>query len=311
MGDHAPRGMTIRSSSLRQNPAYRPGFSLPLLAGLTMAAASSACVRRVPETVLAGMPAAAAPIAARPTHWTPRPAGIAADYTIEIDGALTLEDAAGPPRDSASLRIVVSVRRAVGTGFSGVLRSATVRSPGTNTPAPLPKLPLPAPYTAFASRGISPAPASRLAPVNACDGNLDVALTVVRELLFVMPDTVSVGTTWADSSSYRTCRDGIPLDVVAQRRFTVERAAPDSAGHFTLVVLRRSSASYRGWSARGDDTTWVTGRASGELRYRVDATSGAPASASGTASLDVEVRSGTTRQRATQVSVTRIARLAP
>ena len=89
------------------------------------------------------------------------------------------------------------------------------------------------------------------------------------------------------------------------------RAAPDSAGHFTLVVLRRSSASYRGWSARGDDTTWVTGRASGELRYRVDATSGAPASASGTASLDVEVRSGTTRQRATQVSVTRIARLAP
>jgi hypothetical protein len=303
--------MTIRSFSLRQNPAYRPGFSLSPLAALLLVTAPVACVRRVPETVLAGAPAAPAPVVARPARWAPKPTGTAADYVVEVDGALTIDDAAGPSRDSTALRLTASVRRAAGTGFSGVVRAVTVRSPGMNTPVALPRIPLPAPYSANASIGVSPAPTSRLATANSCDGNLGVALTVLRELLFVAPDTVSLGSSWTDSSTYRTCRDGIPLDVASQRRFTVERAVPDSAGRVALVIVRRSTASYRGWGARGDDTTWVAGRASSELRYRVDAATGEPWSAEGAGSLELEVRSGTTRQRATQVSSTRIARLVP
>lgn len=154
MGDHAPRGMTIRSFSLRQNPAYRPGFSLSPLAALLLVTAPVACVRRVPETVLAGAPAAPAPVVARPARWAPKPTGTAADYVVEVDGALTIDDAAGPSRDSTALRLTASVRRAAGTGFSGVVRAVTVRSPGMNTPVALPRIPLPAPYSANASIGV-------------------------------------------------------------------------------------------------------------------------------------------------------------
>lgn len=303
--------MTIRSDPLRQNPAYRPGFSLPILAALALAAGLSACVRRVPEQVLAGAPVAPAPVSARPARWTPKPTGVAIDYTIDVDGALTIDDGAGTQRDSTSLRLVASVRRAAGTGFSGVIRSASVRGPGVGAMVPLARMPLPAPYTAPAVVGAPPTPASRLASSNPCEGNLGVALQGLRELLVTTPDTVAVGSSWADSSTYRTCRDGIPLEVVARRRFTLDGAATDSLGRTTLAVTRRSNLSYSGWDARGDDTTWVSGRGVGELRYRLDGATGAVGNAEGSGSLDVEVRTGTKRQRATQATSTRIARVDP
>jgi hypothetical protein len=303
--------MTIRSDSLRQNPAYRPGFSLPTFAALALAAGLSACARRVPEQVLAGAPVAPAPVIARPARWTPRPTGVAIDYTMDVAGALAIDDGGGTQRDSTTLRLVASVRRASGTGFSGVIRSASVRSPGSGTMVPLARMPVPAPYTAPAAVGVQPTPTSRLASANPCDGNLGVALQALRELLVTTPDTVVIGSSWTDSSAYRTCRDGIPLEVVAHRRFTVDGAATDSAGRTTLVVTRRSRMSYSGWDARGDDTTWVSGRGIAELRYRLDGATGAVGGAEGSGSLDVEIRTGTTRQRATQTTAIRIAHAVP
>jgi hypothetical protein len=137
-----------------------------------------------------------------------------------------------------------------------------------------------------------------------------VALNALRDIVFRVPDSVGIGSTWSDSGDVASCRDGAVLTLSIRRTYRV-RGAEDRDGVSYLAVDRVSRSTLRGSVARGNDTTIVSG--SGEATHRIllDQTTGLVAFADGSGVLDVLVRAPARQESARQVSTLRAARKAP
>jgi hypothetical protein len=112
----------------------------------------------------------------------------------------------------------------------------------------------------------------------------------LRDLWFRPPDTLRVGTTWEDSSSYVVCRDGVPLRAAVHRVFRITRTA-EHDGRLLIAISRVSRTAIEGTGAQFGEAVSVSGTGSGELEYDLDAASGEIVSAKGNATLDFSLRS--------------------
>jgi len=296
--------MTIRSTLLRQNPAYRPGNSLPVV-WLLLAAAGLACGTRVPEQVISGPHPKPARVDEPPRAWTPRPGPLAHEYVIDQRAHITTTTDLGTVEDSASLVVSASVRHVPDAGIAGLLLDITVGAPGIGVAA-LPGLSLPYAFSApGVPAGSQYALSGRLA-VDPCTTPAHVALGALRDLLVRVPDFMPLGIEWSDSGSFITCRDGVRLNLSTTRRFKLVGFEPRPDGGI-LRVTRTATSTLRGLTARGDDTTRVEGTGMSTLQYELDAVTAAVLAASGSGSLDVVVRGALRAQRARQTSSVRIS----
>jgi hypothetical protein len=160
------------------------------------------------------------------------------------------------------------------------------------------------------ARGVLPVPGIRGPRADPCRSPIEVPLAAVRDLMIQVPDTVRIGTSWSDSGSFDTCRDGAAITVTVRRAFRVQRFLPDTAGGI-LVVDRATRMSVRGAAVRGEDTTHIEGTGTGSMVLRLDARSGAVAGPEGTNDLSIVVRGRTKTERARQVGRARISLVVP
>jgi hypothetical protein len=129
----------------------------------------------------------------------------------------------------------------------------------------------------------------------------------VRDLWFQPPDTVRLGTTWVDSASYLTCRDGVPLRTLVRRTFRV--AAASARGSSVLLTLNRSSrTSFEGTAVQAGEPVTVAGSGTGEMVYTVDTGVGEVLTARGSMTLELTHRTKLHLQQVRQVSDVRIDR---
>ena len=141
-----------------------------------------------------------------------------------------------------------------------------------------------------------------------CTSVASVALSSVQDFLFSVPDSLSPGQTWKDSTEYTLCRAGVWLTVSTLRTFRF-RGLADHTGNTALAIDRTSRAVLTAAATRGEDTTRVIGSGSGSMSFLVDAATGALLSGEGTSHLQIVIRTATHIQRAQQNSAIRIRQL--
>ena len=310
-GDRVPREMIIRSCLLRQNPAYRPGNSLPLFRWMLVLVTAAGCRGRIPEQVITTPTPKTAPVDETPHSWSFRVDGRAREYHLDQRARIVATAENGEQvADSASLLVDASVRTGAASGASGLIRSALVGAPGAKSAA-MAGLTVPYAFSAPGWRlGAQIDPIGRIAASDPCASPAHVALGVLKDILFVAPDSLTIGRAWVDSGVAVVCRDGVHLAVTSHRDFTLVRYERRN-GNQILLVTRTASSDLHGISVRGDDTTHVDGSGTNTIRYELDATTGSVVSASGTGSLDLVVRGLVTSQRAHQTSSLQISLRTP
>ena len=310
VGDHAPREMTVRSFTLRQNPAYRPGNPLPFFWGFFVLLATAACRSRIPEQVISPPSPQAAAAGDTRLSWMLRPGSVAHEYHIEHRAHIvTTTGSGGANTDSTSLTVDASLRKTA-TGHAGLIRDAWTGAPGV-APAVLPGLVFPYAFVATEPLpGVQPAPAGQPPVSDPCTSTVHVALGALRDVLLRAPDSLYLGRGWSDSGAFVTCRDGVRLDVVSRRQFTFT-GFEHRAGAGLLMVTRSTRTALHGMAARGDDTTRVDGSGTSTLHYELDASTGDVVAANGTGVAEIVVRGATRSESARQTSAVMITRRSP
>src|SRR6185312_5980684 len=149
-------------------------------------------------------------------------------------------------------------QRSVNGTVSVLLVGGAGHAPATPTGLQLP-FPFRAAYSAPGVQLQFSAPADA-AP---CSSTERAAAQSLRDVWFEVPDTLRVGSTWSDSSSYVTCRDGIPLRSVVHRMFHVSSAAVRD-GRAILSIARLSRTVIDGRGAQFGDSVTVTGAGNGQ-----------------------------------------------
>jgi hypothetical protein len=137
-----------------------------------------------------------------------------------------------------------------------------------------------------------------------------VAWTVaqgLRDLWFRAPDTLRVGTSWRDSTSYVTCRDGIPLQLSVRRDFRV-RAVAERDGRAVLTIQRDTRSTLAGDGVQFGERVQFSGSGSGTLQFELEPTTGEFLGGSGTSALEFTMQSRLRTQRVQQAAVITLAR---
>ncbi len=173
------------------------------------------------------------------------------------------------------------------------------------------------PITLAATSSGSAMPWTMTAPAesNACAAtvgstNGSTAWTIaqgVRDLWFRAPDTLRVGTRWRDSTSYTSCRDGIPLRLQVQREFRVS-AVTEREGRAVLTVLRETRTTLTGDGVQFGESVRFTGSGTGALQYEIEPVSGELLGGTGSSTLEFTMQSRLRTQRVQQAAVITIVR---
>lgn len=308
-GDRAPREMTVRGFMLRQNPAYRPGGShLTVQLATVLLLATGACSAPIPRQFPTPIESPAPPAApAVPTSWVIARDLLAREYLVEQAAEISITTDSGTSTDTSTLVVEATVRSTTGGGVSGLVRSASVRSAAA-TNASFPGVVLPLVFSGTPpSRGSQHQLTGRNVPADPCQSPSHVLLGSIRDLFVSLPDTVKLGTTWADSGHYDGCRGGARLIGSSVRRFSL-RSYEVRDGQALLLVDHRSTSRLRGMATRSGDTTVVEGVGSGSGEFAIDAISGAIVSMTTSASLEISIRGAVRLERARQLLRTRIVR---
>lgn len=129
----------------------------------------------------------------------------------------------------------------------------------------------------------------------------------LRELWFRAPDTLRVGASWRDSTSYVTCRDGIPLQLSVRRDFRV-RAVAERDGRAVLIIQRESHTTLLGDGVQFGEPVKFTGAGSGTLQFELAPATGEFLGGSGTSTLEFTMQSRLRTQRVQQAAVITLAR---
>src|SRR5579862_893065 len=125
-----------------------------------------------------------------------------------------------------------------------------------------------------------------------------------RDLWIPLPDTLRVGVTWSDSTSFFICRSGIPLRATVWREFLVT-AAGDSGGRVVLKLSRNARTSIVGHGEQAGAPVNVFGSGFGQLLYALDAISGQIIAFHGSATTDLSLQARGRAEHVHQVSALR------
>jgi hypothetical protein len=139
-----------------------------------------------------------------------------------------------------------------------------------------------------------------------CGSPAGTLLAIARDLMVGVPNSVSVGSRWADTTTSTSCRGDIPITLTSIRSHTVEGTAVKD-GVLVLRVRRETSTEIVGTGTRRVQTTSVTGRGQGWSELLLDPESGHYLGGHGESTLeltfDAASRRMTFRQRTQQVVV--------
>jgi hypothetical protein len=275
--------------------------------------ALGACRSSVPNQVLT-KPAPVTAAASQPVardFWVFQPTPNRQLFVIDQRAAITTHRDSTTRIDSVASHTELSFSNAnaAGTSIRGEITVFSVRAAGAAANVPVP-IAFPLPFTAR-----YPARDRQVVfdfdGYEQCGSPSFVAAQTLRDLTYRPPDTVRVGTTWSDSSTYLVCRDGIPMNATVRRTFRVTGTVAEGI-RTLLIVSRQSQTALAGNGFPFGELTVVNGAGTGELVYRIDPATGEIISAAGTATLDLSERNqlrGAPRiQTAHQVAEIRIGR---
>jgi len=119
---------------------------------------------------------------------------------------------------------------------------------------------------------------------NECDRPEVSAMQLARELLVRIPDGVTQGDQWSDSTVTLVCRNGVPLTVYTTTRSTLDKLSKE-----TLVVTRDISTKLEGTGGTAFRAFELTGSGSGSQRLEIAASSGILERLQGTSTLTLRV----------------------
>ena len=266
------------------------------------------CRASVPEQVFSRpLPAVAppAPPASRGT-WTYHPPTERHAYVLEQHAVLTIRQDTAIRVDSVRSHAEVAFTSTAATGrVTGSLSVFRVEGPAHESSTPA-GLVLPFAFSAeYPVHGRQLVFSTTNATAPCASRELAVAQSL-RDLWFQPPDTLQLGTTWDDSTSYVVCRDGILLRAIVQRIFRIT-GMEQRAGRLALLVSRSSRTTLEAEVPLPGEVIGVTGSGTGELSYAIDPTNGEILLARGIAVLDLVVRSRLRAQHVHQISETSVA----
>lgn len=261
----------------------------------------------VPNQVLTKPAPVSAPVpVARTTGlWLYRPSSQRQSFIVDQSATIVIRQDTATRTDTVSSHTEVAFT-STSSAVSGNVNAFLVGSAGHPAATP-PGLTIPfsvhAGYSARALQLDFDAPRD----VSNCSSTALTVAQSLRDLWFRPTDTLRVGTTWEDSSSYVICRDGIPLRATARRMFRVTGSV-ERDGRTLLEISRMARTAIDGSGAQFGEAITVSGTGSGQLVYDFDPASGEVVSASGTATLDLSMRSRVRTQAIRQTAEIRIGR---
>ncbi len=302
--------MTVRSVTLRQNPAYRPGISLLPPACAVAWGLLLACAPPVPRQQVS--PAVTFPEQAVPlSSWKPTRDLLARDYTIEHRALLTIGMPGAETRDSAVIRVDASLRRTADGGFGGVISAIAIGGTGNAGQA---AAGLSFPFAVAAPPAtLQPLPAfvaGLPAAAASCPSPVPAALNALHDLTIPLPDSLYVGASWTDSVGTVACAGDIEIPMAAGRIYTVMRHADagsvDSLPLDHVAIRRTSRVTINTNVFRDGDTTFVLGQGTSAITFLVATQTGDVLAGYGTANLQITARSATQQEQAAQASTVRL-----
>src|ERR1035437_5052072 len=281
-----------------------------VIAALPSCALFAACRGgTVPNQVLTRPVAASAPTPVARTNgpWSYRPSTQPQGFVVDQRALIAIRIDTSTQTDTISshAEVAFTITPSEG-GVSGSVTAFLVQGAGraAATPAGLATpFPLRAEYATHASQLEFTIPRD----ATPCASNALAVAQSLRDLWFRPPDTLRIGATWQDSSSYVVCRDGIPLRATVHRTYRISGIS-EREGRALLAVSRTSRTVIEGTGAQFGEAVEVSGTGSGQLVYDLDPTSGEIMSANGTATLDLSLRSRVRTQVVRQAVEIRISR---
>jgi hypothetical protein len=239
--------------------------------------------------------------------WAYRPSTEREAFAVDQQAIVVIRLDTSAHTDTVSSHAEVAFRVAATThGIDGDVGAFLVQDV-THAAGTPPGLVTPFPFRAeYPARGIQ---LDFIAPVNAapCSSTALAVAQSLRDLWFQPPDTLRVGATWSDSSSYVVCRDGIPLHATVHRVFHISAMAA-AGGQPLLSISRVARTVIDGSGTQFGETVGVNGAGTGQLAYNFDPASGEIVSATGNATLDLSLHSHLSTQNVHQAVEIRISR---
>lgn len=285
---------------------FRKSFTVAAAACALFAACRAGTV---PNQVLTKpAPVSVAPPVARASvgPWAYRPSTQRQGFTVEQTAVIAIHADTSTRTDTISTHVELAFTRAASGATGGNVTAYAVQGAGRGATLPA-GLALPFPFRADYSASGQQLDFTAPRDATPCSSVALAAAQSLRDLWFRAPDTLRVGTTWSDSSSYVVCRDAIPLRATARRAFRVSGSL-ERDGRVVLTVSRISRTTLDGTGAQFGETVGVNGAGSGSLDYELDTTSGEIVSAKGTSTLDLTLRSRVRTQVVRQTVEIRIGR---
>lgn len=158
------------------------------------------------------------------------------------------------------------------------------------------------PYSFTSERRTPRAQPNFLVPAeDACDSPAAALVHGARESWLSLPDTLWLGRAWSDSTSYVTCRDGVPLTVDVRREFT-PTGSRLREGQQIVLISRHSSTWVRGEGSQFGEAITLVGVGEGEAVLEVALAGGVVLRGEGSSELRLEMRGRRRLQRLVQES---------
>ncbi|HEY5492827.1 MAG TPA: hypothetical protein VIK25_16660 [Gemmatimonadaceae bacterium] len=132
----------------------------------------------------------------------------------------------------------------------------------------------------------------------------DPALSVLQgmhEAWIPLPETLTIGQEWSDTTRTLSCRDRLAVRGVNVRQFRVQRADVENSG-VVVTIDRRAKGRMTADGEQFGEAVSLGGESNGTMRYVLDVASGRLLRASGTSWLDFSFKSRRRNQRVQQSS---------
>lgn len=256
-----------------------------------------------PAPASPGAPPAPEAAPTRPTgRWSLEREPGSARYEIRSTAMIEL---AGDsvPGDSLSTTIVVSLSIAdSGDALSvtGTIDSLQVaRGARITTTDSTPLLPIPLHAVLDRQGGLLQLGRPADVPDSLCNAALDPLIAVTRDLFVRLPERLTSGTTWQDTTQATSCRGRLPVTTTTIATYTVlgEQAV---AGRALLAIARSTTLSLTGGGEQHGRSATVQGAGTGSGTLLVDPETAALVDAQGQSTVDVTFEAGMLRQGFTQ-----------
>ena len=207
------------------------------------------------------------------------------------------------PGDSLATRMVVSLSVADSAGLlsvSGTIDSLQVaRGARITTTDSVPLLPIPVHAVLDRQGGVLRLGGTDTLPDSLCMTTLDPVISATRDLFVRLPDRLTSGAGWQDTTQATSCRGRIPITTTTIATYNVlgEQAV---GGRALIAIGRTTTISLAGGGEQHSRSATVQGTGTGTGTLLFDPATAALVEARGQSTVTVTFEAGMLRQTFTQ-----------